>query len=81
MSKEVHFRHPEFTFLELGIQLVFLQPLKHLLEVLRMLLQGATIDQNVIYVNDDKVIKPLSENVIHESVECGRCIGEPKMHH
>jgi hypothetical protein len=46
-----------------------------------MLLQGAAIDQNVIYVDDDKVIKPFSENVIHESAECGRCIGEPEGHH
>jgi hypothetical protein len=81
MSKEVHFRHPEFSLLELGIQLVFPQSLEHLPEVLRMLFQGATIDQNVVYVNDNKVIKPFPKNVIHESAECGGCIGEPKRHH
>jgi hypothetical protein len=44
-----------------------------------MLLQGATIDQNIVYVDDDKIIKPFLENVIHESAKCGGCIGEPKM--
>jgi hypothetical protein len=33
------------------------------------------------YPNDNKIIKPFLENVIHESVECGRCVGEPKRHH
>jgi len=46
-----------------------------------MLLQGAIIDQNVVYVDDDKIIKPFSENVIHESAKCGGCVGEPKRHH
>jgi hypothetical protein len=35
----------------------------------------------IVYVNDHKVIKPFSENVIHESAKCGGCIGEPKGHH
>jgi hypothetical protein len=46
-----------------------------------MLLQGAAIDQNVVYVNDHKVIKPFPENVILESAKCGGCISEPKGHH
>jgi hypothetical protein len=46
-----------------------------------MLLHAVAINQNVIYVDDDKVIKPLSENVIHEGAKCGGCIGESKMHH
>jgi hypothetical protein len=81
MSKEVHFRHPEFALLELGIQLVFPQSLEHLSEVLHMLLQGAIIDQNVIYVDNDKIIKPFPKNVIHENAKCGECVAEPKRHH
>jgi hypothetical protein len=46
-----------------------------------MLLHGIAINQNVVYVNDHKVIKPLSENVIHEGAKCGGCIGESKRHH
>jgi hypothetical protein len=46
-----------------------------------MFLQGATIDQNVVYVDDDKIIEPFLENVIHESAKCGGCISEPKRHH
>jgi hypothetical protein len=46
-----------------------------------MLLQGATINQNVIYVDDYKIIKPFLENVIHKSAKCGGCISEPKGHH
>jgi len=81
MSKEVHFRHPKFALLELGTQLVFPKSLEHLPEVLHMLLQRATIDQNVVYVDDNKVIKPFPKNVIHESAKCGGCVGEPKGHH
>jgi hypothetical protein len=82
MSKEVHFRHPKFAFYELGIQLIFPQSLEHLPEVLHMFFQGATIDQNVVYVDDDdKVIKSFLGNVIHESAKCGGCVSEPKRHH
>jgi hypothetical protein len=67
MSKEVHFCHPKFAFLKLDIQFFFPQPLEHLSEVLHVLLHWATIDQNVIYVYDDEIIKPFSKNVIHEN--------------
>jgi hypothetical protein len=45
-----------------------------------MLLQGATIDQNVVYVDDHKIIKPFAKNVIHESAKCDGCIGEPYLY-
>ncbi len=81
MPKEVHLRDSEFALLELGIQLVFSQPLEHFSKVFHMLLHGVAINQNVVYVDDHKVIKPLSENVIHEGAKCGGCICEPKRHH
>jgi hypothetical protein len=46
-----------------------------------MLLHGVAINQNVVYVDDHKVIKPFSENVIHECAKCGGRIGESKRHH
>jgi hypothetical protein len=46
-----------------------------------MLLHKIVIDQNVVYVYDHEVIKPLPEDVIHEGAKCGRCIGESKRHH
>jgi hypothetical protein len=81
MSKEVHFCHPEFALLELDIQFVFPQSLEHLPKVLHMFLQGASIDQNVVYVDNNKVIKSFSENVIHENAKCGGCVGELERHH
>jgi hypothetical protein len=48
--------------------------------MLRMLLHKVVIDQDVVYVYDDEVIKPLPKNVIHEGAKCGRCIGESKRH-
>jgi hypothetical protein len=81
MSKEIHFRHLEFTVREFRVQLVFSQPLEHLLEMPHMLLHKVVIDQNVVYVYDYKIIKPLLENVIHECAKCGGCIGESKRHH
>jgi hypothetical protein len=81
MSKEIYFRHPKFALLKLSVQLVFFQLLEHLLKMLHILFHGVVIDQNVVYVDDHKIIKPLSENVIHEGAKCGRCIRESKRHH
>jgi hypothetical protein len=55
--------------------------LEHLPEVLHMLLHKVVIDQNVVYVDDDEIIRPFPKNVIHESAKCGECISEPKRHH
>ncbi len=55
--------------------------MEHLSEMLHMLFHIVAIDQNVIYVYDHEVIKPLLENVIHESAKCGKCISESKRHH
>jgi hypothetical protein len=49
--------------------------------MLHMFPHGVVVDQNVIYVYDHKVIKPVPENVIHERAKCGRCIGESEKHH
>jgi hypothetical protein len=46
-----------------------------------MFLHKVIIDQNVVYVYDLKIIKPLLENVVHECVKCDKCIGESKRHH
>jgi hypothetical protein len=81
MSKEIHFRHPKLAFLELNVQLVFLQPLEHLLKIFHMLFQKVVIDQKVVSVYNHKIIKPLLENVVHECAKCGMCIGESKQHH
>jgi hypothetical protein len=71
MSKEVHFYHLKFAFFKIYIQLVFFQPLEHLLEMLHMFCHGVAIDQNVIYVYDHKVVKSFPENVIHECAKHG----------
>jgi hypothetical protein len=44
--------------------------------MLHMLLHRVAIDQNVIHAYNHKIIKPLSENVVHECAKCGKCIGE-----
>jgi hypothetical protein len=46
-----------------------------------MFLHRIVIDQNVVYVYDHKVIKPLSENVVHEGATRGACVGEFERHH
>jgi hypothetical protein len=81
MPKEVHLQDLKLAFLKLGIQPIFSQPLEHLSKVFHMLLHGIAINQNVVYVDDHKVIKPLSKNVIHEGAKCGECISEPKRQH
>jgi len=46
-----------------------------------MFFHKVVIDQNVIYVNNYKIIKPLLKNVVHECAKCGGWIGESKRHH
>jgi hypothetical protein len=77
MSKEIHLCHLEFTFFEL----IFSQPLQHLSKMFHMLFHKVVIDQNVVYVYDHKIIKPLFKNVVHKCAKCGRCIGELRRHH
>jgi hypothetical protein len=36
------------------------------------------INQNVIYVDDYKIIKPLLKNVVHECAKCGATLVNPK---
>ncbi len=55
--------------------------MEHLSEMLHMLLHKVSIDQNAVHVYDHKIIKPLLENVIHESAKCDECINESKNHH
>jgi hypothetical protein len=80
MSKKIHFHHPKFTFFELSV-LVFFQPLEDLPGMLHMFIHLVTINQNVVYVYDHKIIKPLLENVVDECAKCGECIGESKKYH
>jgi hypothetical protein len=81
MSNELHFRHPKFTLLKLGIQFVFSQPLEHFSKMLPMFLHNVAINQNVIYVYNHKIINLFLENVVLECAKYGRCIGESKRHH
>jgi hypothetical protein len=46
-----------------------------------MRLHKVAINQNVVYAYDHKIIKPLSENVVHECEKCGGRISESKKHH
>jgi hypothetical protein len=75
MSETIHFYHLEFALLKLGIQFVFLKPLEHPWKVLHMLFHRVVIDQNVVYIDDCKIIEPFSKNVVHECAKCGGCIG------
>ncbi len=46
-----------------------------------MFFHKVVINENVVYVNNYKITKPLSKNVVHECAKCDKCIGESKRHH
>jgi hypothetical protein len=76
MTQVCDFGLGEGAFLEIGIELMLSQKVQNLLQVFTMLLRGFTIDEDIIQVNQDKLVEVWAEDCIHSSLESGWCIGE-----
>ena len=57
------------------------EQVKYNLQVFCILLRRLTEDQDVIQVNQHKLAKMLSKHIIHDILEGGRCISQPKCKH
>jgi hypothetical protein len=76
MTQVCDFGLCEGAFLEVGIELMLAQKAQNLLQVVTMVLGGFTIDEDIIQVNQDKLVEVWAEDCIHSSLESGRCICE-----
>jgi len=54
------------ALLLLNIELIVPQHLEHFSQVSHMLLQGLTIDDNVIKINNNKAVRVRSKYLVHE---------------
>jgi hypothetical protein len=80
MPKISHFRKPEFTLGELGIEAMLTQLGESEAKMLRMLFFGLGIDKNIIQIDHHKLVKVFHEDRVHESRESCWGIGEAKGH-
>ncbi|GBG89537.1 hypothetical protein CBR_g49327 [Chara braunii] len=62
------------------VQLCLLEDLQNLLKVLDVLFHGLAENQDVIEVNNNKPVKLMAENLVHEALKCGWCIRKTEGH-
>ena len=80
MTKENKIIKPELTLGELGIEAVFSKSCQNQTKMFGMLFISFGINEDVINVNDDKIIEIIHENRVHEPHEGSWSIGEAKGH-
>ena len=57
------------------------EPSEYLSDMFNMLLRVLGVDEDVVEVDDHEQVEEVGEDVVHETLECGRCVGEPERHH
>jgi hypothetical protein len=70
----------ELTLFRLKKQLVLQKALENLSDVELVFLGGAGENEDVINVAEDEPVQHVTENIIHQSLEHGRGVGEAKVH-
>jgi hypothetical protein len=78
MSQKWNLLQPEYTLVELGIELMVTKSLQNNLEMLRMLFFALGIDQDIINEYHYKLIQLQHEYEVHQLHEMYRSIGEFK---
>ena len=71
----------KFTLSRVQEETVLPEPLEHLSDMFDMLFRVLGVDEDVVEVDDHEHVKEVREDVVHEVLEGGRCICEPKGHH
>jgi hypothetical protein len=80
MSKKMNFPQPESTLAEFDIELMVPMSLQNNVKMPRMLFCTLGIDQDVVNVDNDKLVQLRHEYGVHQVHEMCRSIGEPKRH-
>ena len=80
MTKIKNLIEPEFALGELGLELVFPELIKHQTQVLGMIFLVLRENQNVVEIDQNKVIGVGIEDGVHHARECRRSVDEAKRH-
>ena len=80
MIKEDEIIQPKLTLGELGIEAVLSKSCQNQPKMLSMLFVGFGINEDVIDVDDDKLVEIIHEDGVHEPHESSRGISETKGH-
>lgn len=56
------------------------QPLEDLSDLLHMLLHGIRVDQDIIYLDNNKSVKHVFEYIVNECLKDGRTVDKPEWH-
>src|SRR3984893_16370784 len=80
-SKVLHSFSMKFTLRQVQEETILPEPLEYLSDMFDMLFQILGVNKDVVQIHHNIGVKEVRENVIHEVLECGRGICEPKGHH
>ena len=80
VSQKFNFLFEEVTLLGLKRQVVILNSQKDFLNVSKMLFRCLAENQNIIYVDEDKFIQLLFEDLIHDTLKYRRGIRQTHGH-
>jgi formyltetrahydrofolate hydrolase len=70
----------EFAFVEVRIEVVFLEDLEDRLKICEMLLSRFAEDEDVVQIDNDEAVQEGLEDRVHETLERGWSIAESKGH-
>jgi hypothetical protein len=71
----------KFAFHLVGKRFVFMELTQNILKVLCMLFYCFGVHQDIINVNDHKLVQLFMENKVHEGCEHQRSVAQPQWHH
>ena len=74
MPKELNLGLAELAFRDLGIQLMSSQTVQDLCDVPLVILPGSTVYQDVVEVDDNRLVQQRSKHLVHQPHEGGWCI-------
>ena len=71
----------EEILIGVGIEVMLSEASENFLDIVLVFFLGVGADEDVIEVHQYTNIKQVAEDVIHEALENGRCIGESERHY
>ena len=71
----------KFTLSRVQEETVLPEPSEYLSDMFDVLFRVLGVDEDVVEVDDHERVEEVREDVVHEVLEGGGCICEPKGHH
>ena len=81
MTEELDLVHEQLAFALLGVQMALLQSGEHRGNIVLVLLQRRTVDDDVVEEHEDATIEQVAERAVHQMLERGRRVREAHWQH